>query len=89
MKKIVTILALGISGLIFAPSAQASTWVEDESAAICNTLSLVDAGYSDWNNIQISLLQLTYDVSRSEAVAGMREAAVSYCPEYVSSVPLR
>jgi hypothetical protein len=90
MKKVMLASALAVGALALAAPAQAApSWVEDESAAICNALSLADAGYSDWVSIQIQSLQLSQDASRSEAVTGIRAAASDYCPEYLSVVPAR
>lgn len=75
------------AGLCLSPSAHAApSWVADESAGICNALYLESQGY-DWNNTQIQLLQLSYDVSRAQAVQGIRQAATEYCPEYLSAAP--
>lgn len=63
-------------------------WVEDEAASICNGLSLESEGY-DWLNITISMLQLSQDIGRAEAVSGIRAAAAGYCPQYLSVVPSR
>jgi hypothetical protein len=49
----------------------------------------VDSGYDEWMSIEISLLQTSHDASRAEAVAGIRQAANGYCPEYLSVVPAR
>ena len=83
--------ALGAAAFLHAPSAFANgpIPVVDESASICNSLSLVDSGYKDFGNMQIQSLQLMYDASRAEAVAAIESAAISYCPEYKSSVPVR
>ena len=94
MKKIITKVALvigaGAAAVVMAAPANAEyDWVADESAAICNTLSLVDSGYDEWMSIEISLLQTSHDASRAEAVAGIRQAASGYCPEYLSVVPAR
>ena len=94
MKKLVfsTVFgALGAAAFLHPPAALANgpIPVVDEASSICNSLSLVAAGYSDYNNIQISMLQLSYDASRGEAVAAIESAAISYCPEYKSSVPKR
>ena len=77
--------------LCVIPLAHAEySWVTDESASICNSLSLVhDLHDNDWITMEISSLQLTQDVGRAEAVAGIRQAATGYCPEYVSYVPTR
>jgi hypothetical protein len=79
------------SALLNPASAHAEySWVTDESASICNSLSLVhDLHDNDWITMEISSLQLTQDVGRAEAVAGIRQAATGYCPEYVSYVPTR
>jgi len=64
------------------------TWVTDESADICNSLSLVsDLHDNDWITMQISTLQLSHDIGRAEAVAGIRQAAAGYCPEYLTVAP--
>lgn len=77
------------AGVLAAPAQAEYSWVGDESAGICNAMSLVHSGYSDWASIEISSLQLTQNISRSEAVAGIRQAASGYCPEYLSVVPAR
>lgn len=90
MKKLILTALAGVGiALALAPTASANgpIPVVDESASICNTLSLVHSGYTEWNNIEISMLQLSYDASRGQAVAAMRSAAISYCPQYLSSVP--
>lgn len=92
MKKLVFSAVLGAFGaaaFLHPPSAWANgpIPVVDESSSICNSLSLVAAGYSDYNNIQISMLQLSYDASRGEAVSAIQSAALSYCPEYSSYAP--
>ncbi|UOW93130.1 hypothetical protein SEA_NOSHOW_63 [Mycobacterium phage NoShow] len=86
-----TVGALGAAAFLHAPSASANgpIPVVDESASICNTLSLVDAGYTEWNNIEISMLQSMYDATRGEAVYAMQAAAESFCPEYAHVVPVR
>lgn len=92
MKKVLLATVLAGAAIALAPAAVADGGpipVVDESASICNTLSLVHSGYSEWNNIEISMLQMQYDASRGEAVAAMYSAAISYCPEYKSSVPVR
>ena len=84
--------ALAGVGIALAPIAAADGGpipVVDESASICNTLSLIDAGYPEWGNIEVSTLQMQYDVSRGVAVAAIESAAISFCPEYLSSVPVR
>lgn len=83
--------ALGAAAFLYAPDAHANgpIPVVDESASICNTLSLVASGYKEWNNIEISMLQNMYSASRGEAVAAMESAAISFCPEYTSYVPVR
>ena len=93
MKKVITKAALiiGAGAVAVAMAAPANAeydWVADESAAICNALSLTDSGY-DWMSIQIQSLQLTQDVSRAEAVTGIRQAASGYCPQYLSLAPAR
>ena len=83
MKGIMTALVVGAAAVALAAPANAQpSWVEDESAAICNALSLA-ASDSDWVSIQIQSLQLSQDASRAEAVAGIRAAASAYCPEYL------
>jgi hypothetical protein len=78
------------SALLNPASAHAEySWVADESAAICNSLSLVNSGYSDFGTTEILRLQLVQDVGRAEAVTGIRQAATSYCPQYLSAVPAR
>jgi hypothetical protein len=64
-------------------------WVEDESASICNSLSLAADKYGDssWVTLQISMLQLSQDIGRREAVAGIHQAATQYCPEYIAYTP--
>lgn len=92
MKKITKaalVLGAGAAAIAMAAPANAEySWVADESASICNSLSLTSSGY-DWMSIEISSLQLSQDVSRSEAVTGIRQAAVGYCPQYLSVVPAR
>lgn len=91
MKLLAVSVAIGALAFLNAPSASANgpIPVVDEAANICNSLSLVDSGYKDFGNMQISMLQLSYDASRGEAVEAIRSAAVSFCPEYISSVPAR
>jgi hypothetical protein len=93
MKKTAVTALLGgalVGALALAPTASAApTWVEDESASICNSLSLASEVDGDWINIQIQSLQLSHDASRSEAVAGIRAAAQGYCPQYLTAVPAR
>ncbi|UTQ77875.1 hypothetical protein [Mycolicibacterium phage Kashi_SSH1] len=89
-----TTLALAVLGtavtLALAPVAQAApAWVEDESANICNSLNLASTYDRSWVTTQISLLQLSHDIGRAEAVAGIRAAAIEYCPEYLSVVPAK
>ena len=82
-------IGAAIAALVLAPAASAApSWVEDEGASICNTLSL-GADDSDWVRIGIQSLQLGHDASRAEALSGMRAAAADYCPEYLSVVPSR
>ena len=65
-------------------------WVADQSADICNYLSLQKSVPStDWVTLSISSLQLSQDVSRAEAVTGIRQAATTYCPQHLSVVPVR
>jgi hypothetical protein len=64
--------------------------VVDESAMICNSLSLTTSQHdNDWVNMQITSLQMQYDLSRSQAVSGIRAAVSTYCPEYLSVAPAR
>lgn len=63
-------------------------WVADDSANICNFLSLQSSVPStDWVTLQISLLQSKHDISRAEAVTGIQQAANGYCPRYTSNAP--
>ena len=94
MKKITKaalLIGAGAAAVAMAAPANADySWVADESAAICNALSLAsDLNDNDWVSMQIQSLQLTQDASRSEAVTGIRQAASGYCPEYLSVVPAR
>lgn len=83
-------LFIGAAALALAPTASAApTWVEDESASICNSLYLEAEAGGSWINTTIQMLQLTHDASRAEAVTGIRAAAEGYCPEYLSAVPAR
>ena len=78
------------SALLSAGSAHADYgWVEDESASICSSLHLQAGGYGDWITSEISMLQLSHDIGRAEAVAGIRQAATGYCPQNLSAVPVR
>jgi hypothetical protein len=90
MKKVIT-AGLVAAALALAPVAQASAnWIDDESAMICNSLSLTSSQHdNDWVNMQITSLQMQYDLSRSQAVSGIRAAVSTYCPEYLSVAPAR
>ena len=89
-KALLALAGVGVS-IALAPVASANgpIPVVDESASICNTLSLVASGYKEWNNIEISMLQAVYDATRGEAVYAMQSAAESFCPEYASYAPVR
>ena len=93
MKKLLTtVLAGGAAAVALLGAGTASadySWVADESAGICSSLSLQKSGWGDWVTTEISMLQLTQDIGRAEAVAGIRQAAVSYCPQHLSAVPAR
>jgi hypothetical protein len=91
MKKLFAVVAIGAAAItLAAPANAAPSWTEDESASICNYLSLqTSVPSTDWVSLNISMLQLQYDATRAEAVAGIRAAAVGYCPKNLPSVPSR
>jgi hypothetical protein len=98
MKKVITAALMGgVAAAATAAMVGVATpanadyaWVADQSADICNYLSLQKSVPStDWVTLSISSLQLSQDVSRAEAVTGIRQAATSYCPQHLSVVPVR
>ena len=92
MKKVILsgfaagIITLASSGISVANAAPTS-WTDDESAFICTETSQYST--PDLVSNTIFLLQMKHNLSRADAVAGMREAVTDFCPSHLSAVPTR